>query len=306
MLEILEVSGSASIQDAGRRGWRQFGMPRSGPMDWFAFEAANWLVKNPAGAAVIELGLGELTLRARRNCVLAVTGAGYQISNYVWTFPLWNSFFVRAGWVVHIQRTGGGNWAYMAAAGGVTVRSMLGSCSTYARGGLSEPLRAGDEIGIGSPRDDLLKLAARSLPVSKFMPYSQHPLVQVIRGPQVEHFSISAYQTFLNSAYTLSPSFDRMGYRLDGSTVPPLHADLISEGMMMGSVQVPANGQPIVMMADAPTTGGYPKIANVIRASLPLLAQCESGSSRIRFQEVTVDQAQADLHKLQRVFGHDT
>ena len=305
MLEILEASGMVTMQDAGRRGWRRFGMPRSGPMDWFAYEAANWLVKNPTGAPLIEIGLGELTLRARRNCVLAVTGAGYQVSNYVWTFPLWTSFFVRAGWVVHIQRTSGGNWAYLAAAGGVNAEPVLGSRSTYVRGGLGAPLRAGDVIGLGNPRDDLLKLAARSLAVEKFISYTQTPTIQVNRGPQADRFTRNDHQTFLTSEYTVSPSFDRMGYRLDGRAVPPVNADLISEGMTMGSVQVPANGQPIVMMADAPTTGGYPKIANVTSASLPLFAQCESGSSRIRFQEVSIEEAQSMYRTLKMIFEHD-
>ena len=131
------------------------------------------------------------------------------------------------------------------------------------------------------------------------MVYSQSPVIEIITGPQKEKFTNEGYQTFLNSEYTLSSSFDRMGYRLEGSFISHnAGADLISEGMTIGSVQVPANGQPIVMMADSPTTGGYPKIANVVKTSLPLLAQCEAGVSKIRFKETTVEEAQNKYRKL--------
>ena len=124
-------------------------------------------------------------------------------------------------------------------------------------------------------------------------------MIEVIAGPQQERFTEDGIQTFYGSEYTLSKSFDRMGYRLEGNPISHAgSADLISEGMTMGSVQVPANGQPIVMMADSPTTGGYPKIANVAKANLPLLAQCESGVSKIRFKETTVQEAQENYRKL--------
>lgn len=310
MLEVLDVSGLATFQDSGRNGFQQFGVPVSGPMDWFAYRTANALAGNSSNTPVIEIGLGEAIFRARQNCVLAVTGAGYEVSNYVWTFPLWTSFFVRAGWHVHIKKTSGGNWAYLAAAGGFEVASILGSTSTYLRGGLGKAISAGDILQMGKPSVELSKLAARNFEFGKYMAYNQSPVVEVIMGPQQERFTKEGLQNFLNSEYTLSKSFDRMGYRLESIHAPgtaheavnishSAGADLISEGMTMGSVQVPANGQPIVMMADAPTTGGYPKIANVIRADLPLLAQCESGLSKIRFRETTVEEAQEKYRKLQ-------
>ncbi len=293
MLEVIDVSGLVTFQDSGRHGFASYGVPTSGPMDWFACQAANSLVGNSANATVIEIGLGEAVFRAKRNCVLAVTGAGYEVLNYVWTFPLWTSFFVRAGWYVHVKKKSGGNWAYLASAGGFEVDSILGSRSTYLRGGLGNAIRAGDLLQTGKPSRELLKLAAQNFPVEKYVAYSQSPIIEVIAGPQNERFTEEGYQTFLNSEYTLSTSFDRMGYRLDGNPIQhSAGADLISEGMTMGSVQVPANGQPIVMMADSPTTGGYPKIADVVKTSLPLLAQCEAGVSKIRFKETTVEEAQ--------------
>jgi len=299
MLEVLDVSGLVTFQDAGRRGWQKFGVPVSGPMDWFAHHAANALAGNPLGATVIEIGLGEAVFRARRDCVVAVTGAGYEVATYVWTFPLWTSFFVRAGLNVHVKKISGGNWAYLAIAGGFEVETILGSHSTYLRGGLGDSIHAGDLLQVGKPAGEFDELAARIFPVEKYMTYSQSPIVEVLPGPQKERFSDDGFQTFLNSEYTLSTSFDRMGYRLEGKPIAHIaNTDLISEGMTMGSVQTPTNGQPIVMMADGPTTGGYPKIANVVHADLPLLAQCEAGVSRIRFRETTVEAAQVKYREL--------
>ncbi len=304
MLEVLDVSGLVTLQDSGRHGWQSYGVPVSGPMDWFAHHAANSLLRNSPNTTVIEIGLGEAAFRAKRDCVLAVTGAGFEVANYVWTFPLWTSFYVRAGWRVQVKKTSGGNWAYLAIAGGFDTQAMLGSKSTYLRGGLGSALRAGDIIQAGKPAIELSKLAARDFPVEKFIKYSQSPVVEVIAGPQQERFTEEGIQAFYGSEYTLSKSFDRMGYRLEGNPISHSNgADLISEGMTMGSVQIPASGQPIVMMADSPTTGGYPKIANVTRASLPLLAQCEAGNSKIRFQETSVEAAQEKLREMINLRG---
>ena len=303
MLEAIDVSGLVTFQDSGRRGFASYGVPTSGPMDWFAHQAANSLVGNSVNAPIVEIGMGEAVFRAKRNCILAVTGAGYEVLNYVWTFPLWTSFFVRAGWVVHVKKKSGGNWAYLAAAGGFEVETVLNSRSTYLRGGLGESIHAGDILQTGKPSNELLKLAARNFPVEKYMAYSQSPVIEVIPGPQNERFTEEGFLTFLNSEYTLSASFDRMGYKLDGSPIQhSAGADLISEGIMMGSIQVPANGQPIVMMADSPTTGGYSKIASVVKTSLPLLAQCEAGVSKIRFKEITVEEAQEKYRQTSAFF----
>ncbi|MBN8656631.1 MAG: biotin-dependent carboxyltransferase family protein [Anaerolineae bacterium] len=298
MLEIIEITGLATLQDSGRRGFNKFGIQTSGAMDWYAYQAANSLLNNPANSAVIELGLGEITFHSLRNTVLSVTGAGYEVENYIWTFPLWTSFYVRAGWTVRVKKTGGGNWAYIAIAGGFDSPVIMNSRSTYLRGGIGSALKAGDILQSFSPAADMLKLAARDH--TPLMPYSQTPIIDVIPAPQADWFTPEGIRTFYESEYTLSPSFDRMGYRLQTLSSPSsakgiekaITQELISEGMTMGSIQVPADGQPIVMMADAPTTGGYPKIANVARASLPVLAQCEAGVNKIRFRETSVKEAQ--------------
>jgi antagonist of KipI len=303
MLEIIDLSGIATFQDSGRRGWNKFGVPTSGPMDWFAYQAANSLLDNPKNSATIELGLGESHFAL---CEIRRSPSPAQATKWKTTFGhsrSGRSFYVRAGWTVRVKKTSGGNWAYIAIAGGFDSPVIMNSRSAYLRGGIGSAIKAGDVLHSGKPANELLKLAARDFPVNKFMNYSQTPTIEVIPAPQADWFTKEGIRTFYESEYTLSPSFDRMGYRLQGLIEKAVTKELISEGMTMGSIQIPADGQPIVMMADAPTTGGYPKIANVTRASLPLLAQCEAGVSKIRFRETTVEDAQEKYHVLARADG---
>jgi antagonist of KipI len=302
-LEVVDVSGLATIQDSGRKGWRRFGVPVSGPMDVFAFRAANALAGNPSNFAVVEIGLGEITFRALQDCVIAVAGAGYNLAIYLWEFPLWSSFFVRGGWTIRFNKSDDGMWAYLAIAGGVQTQPVLGSRSTYLRGAFGglegRPLQAGDQIPIGKPLHALDHLAARTLPIEARPPYSDHPIIDIIMGPQTKYFSDQSIETFLSGEYSISLTSDRMGYRLEGPVLTHRSkTELISEGITFGAIQVPSSGQLIVMMADCPTTGGYPKIATVVSADLPLLAQCVLNKSKIRFQETTIVKAQKKYCRL--------
>ena len=302
-LEVVDISGLATIQDLGRKGWMQFGVPASGPMDFFAFQAANALVGNPVDCAGIEIGLGDAVFQPKQDCVIAVTGCGYRLSVYVWEFPLWSSFFVRAGWNIHLNKADEGMWAYLAVAGGIQAQPVMDSRSTNLRGGFGglagRQLQAGDQMRIGNSSHVAYELAARTLPKEARPNYDIHPTLDVILGPQTNYFTEESIETFLSSEYSISFTSDRMGYRLEG---PPLRhcgkTELISEGMTFGAIQIPSNGQPIVMMADSPTTGGYPKIGTVVSADLPLLAQCVPNKSKIRFRPTTVEQAQERYRKL--------
>jgi antagonist of KipI len=272
-------------------------------MDIFAFYAANALAGNPGGEAVIEIGLGDVSFRATRDCLIAVTGAGYRLSIFVWEFPLWGSFFVRAGWKIHLNKTHDGMWSYLAVHGGLRTEPELGSRSTYLRGALGGlkggPLQPGDNIGTNRPPRFSAELAGRTLPEEDRPAYTQTPTLDVIPGPQTDYFSAGSIETFLSSEYSISLTSDRMGYRLEGpSLLQRGETELISEGLAFGVIQIPPHGQPIVMMADGPTTGGYPKIATVASADLPLLAQCMPIRSRIRFQETTVETAQQKYREL--------
>ncbi|HXQ36742.1 MAG TPA: biotin-dependent carboxyltransferase family protein, partial [Anaerolineales bacterium] len=300
---VIEANGLATIQDSGRTGWSRFGVPSSGPMDVFAFHAANALAGNSADQAALEIGLGDVTFRAQHDCVIAVAGVGYALSVYIWDFPLWGSYYVRGGWVIRLRKLEYGMWVYLAISGGIQTQLILDSASTYLRGRLGgfegRQLQAGDVLRGGSASHSLNELAARTLPEETRPVYEDHPTVDVIMGPQKNYFTSESVQTFLSSEYSVSTTSDRMGYRLDG---PPLihrkATELISEGMTFGSIQVPSSGQPIVIMADGPSTGGYPKIGAVASADLPLLAQCVPNQSRIRFQETTVSRAQKKYRAL--------
>jgi len=302
-LEVVDVSGLTTIQDSGRIGWRKFGVPSSGPMDTFAFHAANKLAGNDSNSAAIEIGLGDITLHALRDCVISITGVGYDVSIYVWDFPLWSSYYVRAGWTIRLNKLDTGMWAYLAIASGVQTQLVLGSSSTYLRGhfgGLDDrQLQVGDILKSGTPSRSLNELAARTFPKEARPVYSDDPIVDVVMGPQGNYFTDESIATFMSQEYSVSNTSDRMGYRLEGAALKHRkQAELISEGMTMGAIQVPSNGQPIVMMADSPTTGGYPKIGTVASADLPLLAQCVPGRSKIRFRETTVAKAQNKYREL--------
>jgi antagonist of KipI len=302
-LEVLDVSGLATIQDAGRIGWRKFGVPASGPMDQYAFQAANALVNNAPNCAVIEIGLSDITFRALHDCVIAVAGMGYSLSIYLWDFPLWSSYYVRGGWTIRLNKLDSGMWAYLAIAGGVQTQPVLDSQSTYLRGhfgGLDGRQLQVDNILREDKSPRLIhELAARTLHPEARPVYSEHPVLDVILGPQEKYFTDESIEKFLSSEYSISTTSDRMGYRLEGESLTHRNkTELISEGMTCGSIQIPSNGQPIIMMADAPTTGGYPKIGTVARADLPLLAQCVPGRSKIRFRETTVAKAQKKYREL--------
>jgi len=301
-LTVVEASGLATIQDSGRKGWRRFGVPMSGPMDIFALQAANKLAGNPLECAAIEIGLGDVIFQALHDCVIAVTGVGYPLSIFAWDFPLWSSFFVRGGWQIHLNKADSGMCAYLAVSGGIQIPPMLDSCSTNLRGhfgGLDgRSLQAGDILRVVH-HHSYHEFVPRTLCAEARPLYSDHPIVNVIMGPQTKNFTEESIETFLSNEYTVTTSSDRMGYRLDGPFLSLRNTtELVSEGMTMGSIQVPASGQPIVMMADCPTTGGYSKIGTVISADLPLLAQCVPSKSRIRFQKTTVAKAQKKYREL--------
>ena len=297
MLEVLEASGPITIQDSGRRGWRRFGVPAAGPMDELAFAGANLLAGNPNEAAMLEIGGGDILLRAMSDCTIAVTGAGYGLTVNVWEYPLWGSYFVRKGWMIRLEKSGFGMWTYLAVTGGIEAPVVLGSRSTYLRGRFGgmegRAIQAGDLLRPGEARHAPAEAAGRSISSEGRPTYTREPLIEFVRGPQSESIGDQSWKTLTTSSYQVGAASDRMGYRLEGPRLKHRgSADLLSEGMTAGSIQVPADGAAIIMMADCATTGGYPKIGCVIRADLPLLAQCTPGKDHVQFRETTVEAAQ--------------
>jgi len=302
-LQVISAGFFTTIQDEGRRGYARFGMPGSGPMDWFALRAANRLVVNEPGAAGLEFAVEGPVLEARQDALVAVTGRGFRLWIQGRRIGLWMAAWARPGERIEVradERVGqlSPGWGYLAVAGGIATRPVLGSRSTYLRGGLGglegRSLVAGAMLPIGGwmTAKAILKLAGRRLPPERRPTYTDKVTVPVIPGPQADDFDQENLQIFLNAAYTVTGSSDRMGYRLDGPALRSRGSgEMLSEGMPVGSVQVPPGGQPILMMSDCPTTGGYPKIAVAARCGLPLAAQTPLGRGKLRFRAVTVDEA---------------
>lgn len=297
MLEVLEGGFLTTVQDGGRGGWAQYGVPPSGPLDGVALRAANCLVGNPPGAAGLEMTLVGPVLRAWTDCLIAVCGAEFALWIGARPVPTWHACLVRAGEVIAFGPRRWGARACLAISGGIALPPFLGSQATYLPGGFGgldgRPLRAGDRLPSGPAGGDLAWRAGAVWPAGARPRYAAAPVLRVILGPQAEAFTPEAHATFLTAEYEITPASDRMGYRLQGVPLQPRgKADIVSDGVVTGSVQVPADGQPIVLLADHQTTGGYPKLATVIQADLPLLAQSLPGD-RVRFQAVTLTEAQA-------------
>jgi KipI family sensor histidine kinase inhibitor len=294
-LEVLEPGLLTTVQDAGRFGWRRVGVTWAGPMDAAAHAAANHAVGNPGGAAALECTVAGPTLRVLTATRLAVAGADlgavlHRPDLGAWPVPLGEEFLARAGNVLAFTGRRSGCRASLAAAGGLAVSPVLGSRATDLGAGFGgvagRSLRVGDRLAVGAER------GARR-PSRPAAPAGE-VCVRVILGPQDDHFTADVIERFLSAAWELGAASDRVGCRLTGPRLTHrAAAEIVTDGMLPGCVQVPPDGQPIVMMADAPTTGGYPKIATVITADQPLLAQLVPGASRVRFAAISVEEAQA-------------
>jgi antagonist of KipI len=272
-------------------------------MDWYAHRAANMLVGNPADAATVEAGLADHAYQLTEAGLIAVTGAGFDLCVQSRPLPRWTALFIQAGWTIELRKNSEGSWAYLAVAGGLQTTVVLGSRSAYLRGGFAglvgRPLQTGDVLSTGTGPPAPLSLAGRSIPTARRPDYNQAPTLDVLLGPQAEAFTPEGIETCLSAQYTVSAVSDRMGYRLEGPAIAhQASADIISDGLALGAIQVPASGQPLVMMSDRPTTGGYPKIATLATADVPLLAQCRPGTSLIKFRAVAVEAAQARYRQL--------
>jgi biotin-dependent carboxylase-like uncharacterized protein len=262
-------------------------------MDRFALVAANLLVGNAAEAAGLEILLGGLVLKFHAAVTLCVTGADLGARLDGDDVGLWAPFAAQAGQVLHFTGRRSGSRAYLSVAGGIDVAPVLRSRSTYLPGSWGgfqgRPLEAGDKLPVGA--GSLSPVSRRWLPPENRPAYSGFPTLRSVACPHTEHFSPDVLETFFAGVYRLEPASDRMGYRLAG---PALRDDrretLASAGVLPGVVQVPTSGGAILLMADAQTTGGYPIIAVVISADLPLAAQLVPGD-KIQFAPVTVESA---------------
>ena len=302
---ILVVKGGwlTTVQDLGRYGHQHDGVSVSGVMDSFATTVANRLVGNPDQAAVLELTLKGPELQFEQDAVIAITGADLAPTLDGRRLPMWERMLILRGSRLRFGVPQSGARAYLSIAGGIKVPPVLGSRSTHwasDTGGLQgKPLKPGDILHGGKPGPLINQHVGTGLPNSLRPRYERTVRLRIIPGPQDDFFAKHSIKALTETTYTVSPQSDRMGYRLAGPKITRKDSDqFISDGTAMGALQVPPDGQPILLMADRQTTGGYPKIAVVISADLLLAAQLAPGD-HIRFVLCTVAQAQR-LVRMQR------
>ncbi len=302
---IVERAGFfSSVQDLGRAGFRQFGVSTSGALDSFALRVANLLVGNEDGAAGLEITFGGVQLRFQDERIVVWCGGEFDVHIGVAPLPAGHAALVRPGDELKFGRPQIGCRCWLAISGGIDVAPILGSRSTDLRanfGGLDgRALRHGDILPLG-PRPGSSRDVGATERISSWTaardwvsPSKRNPILRVIRGVDWNRFTASTLQRFTSERFAISPDSDRMGARFTG---PELsrgdNVDLISEAVAPGTVQVPPSGQPILLLGDCQTIGGYPKIAQVITVDLGIAAQVRAGD-RVRFLEVSL----GDAHQL--------
>ena len=296
VLEVLDGGMFTTVQDLGRYGYQRYGVPVSGAMDTFALRAANLMVGNREGDAGLEMTLAGPHLRFLDETVVAITGADLMPTLDGKPVPMWQPVAVQKGAELQFHGIRDGVRAYLAIAGGVGVPPMLGSRSTYTRakiGGLEgRALVHGDRIAVSTGMD---RVEGRRFPRGAIPRYGHTLRLRVTPGQQYDAFTEQGIETFLSSSYTVTPRSDRIGYRLEGSPIEhKTGADIVSDGIPLGAVQVTGDGMPIVLLSDRGTTGGYTKIATVISADIMRLAQAAPGDV-VTFPRATLQEAHAAL-----------
>jgi KipI family sensor histidine kinase inhibitor len=292
-----------TVQDEGRWGYQSLGVPVAGAMDAASLRAANAAVGNDRTAAALEVTLLGPELRFERSCVTAIAGADLSPTLDGRSVPLRGAFTCAAGTTLRFGTRRSGGRAYVAVRGGIAVPSVLGSRSTHARaamGGLGgRALRAGDRLIVAdassaSARAD--DVAESNTPADTGFAPSAPRTLRLLRGPQDDWFDEEAFARIESTRFTVQPDSDRMGFRLAGSAPVPRRSDeeMVSDAAFTGGIQIPPSGQPILLMADRPTTGGYPQIGVVIAADLSQAGQLVPGDA-VRFSFCSSSEAQSAL-----------
>lgn len=291
-VEVVKPGVLTTVQDLGRSGYQRHGIAVGGAMDRLALRVANMLVGNDENAAVLEATMTGPLLRFDADALVAICGATVE------GIPSWQPIAVRGGETLSLARFESGCRAYLAVAGGFQVPRVMHSASTYLRAAIGghkgRALHAGDVLETGPAGAPASWKAEHWHVSSQLLPrYSSHPTVRAIRGTQWDWFSPVSQASFFEQDFKVSSKSDRMGLRLSGEPVALAQPrEMTSEPVAFGSVQVPPDGQPIVLMADRQTVGGYPKIATVVSVDLPLVAQLRPDDG-VKFSEVSLAEAQA-------------
>lgn len=304
IIKIIRCGMLTTVQDRGRYGYQKYGVTVSGAMDAWSLKAANILIGNDENCAGLEITLLGPHIEFCRDTFISICGGNLGPLLDGDPLPMWQGIRVRSGQILSFSGRVSGCRAYLAVAGGISAPLVLGSRSTFLRGAMGgiggRPLKDGDVLfgESSSPTAGLFRLDPGLVPFSGRREWE----LRVIPGPQVNSFTGEALDIFLNSQYTVSLNADRMGIRLEGRPLEHKEgADILSEAVCFGSVQVPAQGRPIIMMAECQTTGGYTKIAGVITVDHTLAAQCLPGD-KVLFQAVRLESAHRLLMEREESF----
>jgi antagonist of KipI len=305
--EVLHPGILTTVQDLGRPGFARYGVAPSGVLDTFSLRVANLLVGNPEDTAALETTVMGLRLKALRDVVVAVTGADLKPVRGREPLAMWRAHRIRAGEVIAFPGPAGGMRSYIAVSGGIDVPPVLGSRSTNLPSGFGgvagRALRNGDILRRAVVEDEI-RFASHVFEPAWVPVYPSRWRLRVVWGPQDDQFTEEGRQAFVTGIFRVSPDSDRTGIRLKGPAVshrPGLSESIISEGVIAGAIQVPGDGQPIIILAET-TTGGYRKIATVISADLPLLGRIMPGNE-VAFSAVTLDEAIQVLREMEGKIG---
>jgi antagonist of KipI len=310
-LRVVGAGLQTTVQDLGRRGHQHDGVPGGGAMDRSALRIGNALVGNDDGAAALEATLIGPAIAFEDPTLIALTGGDLEPTIDGQPVPMWRAIHLPAGATLRFGRPKVGCRTYLAIAGGIDVPLIFGSRSTYLRaqfgGHEGRALRPGDLLTTHCPPtlaqciadavqdgrgDARVAIASWGAGHSLRMRYSSEPVVRLIPGTHADYLAAPSRTKLFSASFNISASSDRMGYRLEGVELPLRNpVELLSEGVAFGTVQLPPDGMPIVLMADRQTTGGYPRIGEVASIDLPLIAQLKPGD-RLRFRPISVDEAQ--------------
>lgn len=306
MIEVTKHGLHDTVQDLGRYRYQKFGVVAGGVMDPFTHRVANMLVGNEESEASLEITLVGPRLLFKEDALVAICGGDLAPTIEGLPVPMWRQVFIRKGSELRFGATKTGSRAYLAVAGGFDVPIVLGSRTTYVRAGLGgfngRVLQKGDILHVGrayvqsrmmKPDSGATFRAANWQIAPKLIPnLTNHYEIQVMRGRQYESFDEASRHRFWNESFTVSSQSDRMGYRISGTVLQlkePL--EMVSEAVTYGSIQVPPDGNPIILAVDRQTTGGYPKIGQLSSIDFTKLAQAKAGD-RLSFKEVTIEESQ--------------
>lgn len=297
--EVLSPGILTTIQDFGRFGYGQFGVPPAGALDLFSYQIANLLVKNMGSEACLEITLTGLRLRSLGEFLVAITGGDLTPTLNGESLKMWTTHLVIEGDVIAFRKVKSGCRAYLSVSGGFAVPKVMGSYSTYLYGKFGgfegRPLKKGDILYRFNHSYPLDRVGMR-FPEDWIPQFERDVTLRVVLGPQDDHFTEKGFQTFFSSVYEVTPQSDRMGIRLRGPVIerrPEVEESIISEGFLPGAIQIPGDGNPIIILNEL-VTGGYTKIAAVISVDLSKVAQLKPGD-RVRFRPVSIEEAHSLL-----------